>query len=184
MKKIIVIGISTLILLLLLSGCTQQTTQTQPQEQALPQHDPNDDLETSIEKMTDFMEKEGGDKEVSTVPIPEEQDFSGSMQRQGEFINVNYMTTGTVTLEEKDGKTFVVFGENFSTPNGPDLVVYLTKNSAKTTRQDISDGIELGELKSTKGKQTYEITGDASQYNSVSIHCKAFNVPWSYAPLN
>jgi len=87
--------------------------------------------------------------------------------------------------EQIDGKIFVVFNESFSTPNGPDLVVYLTKNSSATSRDDISKGVELGELKSITGKQVYEVSTNLNikEYNSVSIHCKAFNVPWSYAPL-
>jgi hypothetical protein len=46
-------------------------------------------------------------------------------------------------------------------------------------------GIELGELKSIKGKQVYEIPKGTqlSEYNSVTIQCRAFNVPWSYAPF-
>jgi hypothetical protein len=143
-------------------------------------------LETAIKNMTEFMEENGGDAGVATTPLAEDQDFSGTMSRSGDFVNVNYMTSGSATLESKEGENFVVFSEDFSTPNGPDLVVYLGKNTAPTTRGDISAGIELAELKSTNGKQVYTIPQgvDITEYNSVNIHCRAFNVPWSYAPFS
>ena len=143
-------------------------------------------LEDSIREMTEFMEQGGIDEDVSTVPIAEDQEFSATLMKSGMFERVNYMTDGSVTLQEQDGKTFVVFEDDFSTPNGPDLVVYLTKNSEPTERNDVSEGQELGELKSTVGKQVYEIPAgvDVNDFSSVTIHCRAFNVPWSYARLN
>ncbi len=50
--------------------------------------------------------------------------------------------------------------ENFSTTNGPDLKVYLSKAASPT------DFISLGDLKSTNGNQGYDIKGtpDFSQY--------------------
>ncbi len=93
------------------------------------------------------------------------------------------MTSGTATLEQKEGQSFIVFQDDFETPNGPDLVVYLTKNTAPTQRNDIRAGVQLGKLKSITGKQVYAIPPgiDVAEFNSVSIHCRAFNVPWSYA---
>jgi hypothetical protein len=61
--------------------------------------------------------------------------------------------------------------ENFSTTNGPDLKVYLSKESSP------SDYISLGDLKSTKGNQVYQINGapDFLQHRFVLIHCERFN---------
>jgi len=142
-------------------------------------------LEVAIEKMKELMEKEGGNKGVLTAPVQSDREFSGSTEKLGRFTNINYMTSGSATLQKKDNKFFVVFGENFSTPNGPNLVVYLTKNTTPTTREDIKAGIVLGELKSIVGKQVYEVPSgiDVKEFNSVSIHCRAFNVPWSYAVI-
>lgn len=141
-------------------------------------------LEQDIEMMTEFME-------TNELPIPdevtqEELDFEGVTFKTGSFQNINYMTSGAVELAQKDGDQFVMFGDDFSTPNGPDLVVYLTKNTAPSTRDDVANGLTLGPLKSLNGKQVYDIPAgtDTSQFNSVTIHCRAFNVPWSYAPLN
>jgi len=142
-----------------------------------------EDLEISINKMKEFMEN-------TVLPVPdsvglEEKNFSGFELKTGEFEKVNYMTSGLVSLIEKDGDHFLLFNESFVTPNGPDLVVYFTKNSAPTTRTDIANGVVLGDLKSLQGKQVYKIPREINidEFNSVSIHCRAFNVPWSYAPF-
>ncbi len=69
--------------------------------------------------------------------------------------------------------------ENFSTTNGPDLKVYLSKAASP------SGHISLGALKSTNGNQVYEITGtpDFSQYRFVLIHCERFNHLFGSAEL-
>ncbi|MDA1334578.1 MAG: DM13 domain-containing protein [bacterium] len=143
------------------------------------------DLEDSVKEMKEFMEKNPPDADVMTKPVLEDQGFEGTMSRSGTFQNVNYMTSGGATLEKRGDGHFVVFGDDFETPNGPDLQIYLTKNLTTTNRGDIKDGIILGKLKSTKGKQVYKIPSGTNieEFNSVSIHCRAFNVPWSYAPL-
>ena len=144
-----------------------------------------DDLETSIQEMMEFMESNPVDADVATSPIPEDQAFSGILMKQGTFEDINYMTDGSVTFERRGDRLFVVFGEDFETPGGPDLHVYLTTNTEPTERRDIQNGLRLGKLKSTVGKQVYEFPADTpfDVYNSVTIHCKAFNVPWSYAPF-
>ncbi len=69
--------------------------------------------------------------------------------------------------------------ENFSTTNGPDLKVYLSKAASPT------DFISLGDLKSTNGNQVYDIKGtpDFSQYRFVLIHCERFNHLFGSAEL-
>ena len=149
--------------------------------------EPNPNLPTSVAvtKMKEFMKQKGGNPEVAKAPIEADKNFVAAMMKMGIFERLNYMTSGAAVLENKDGKHFVVFGDDFTTPNGPDLVVYLTKNTGPSTRQDVRDGIQLAPLKSVMGKQVYEIPEgvDVNQFNSVTIHCRAFNVPWSYAPL-
>jgi glycine/D-amino acid oxidase-like deaminating enzyme/nitrite reductase/ring-hydroxylating ferredoxin subunit/DMSO/TMAO reductase YedYZ heme-binding membrane subunit len=144
-----------------------------------------EDLAKDIESMKEFMEENGGDPGVMLSPVPEDQGFSGSIVKSGDFQNLNYMTAGGASIVESGGSYFVMFDDSFDTPNGPDLVVYLTKNGGPSSREDIMRGIELGELKSIKGKQVYEIPKGTqlSEYNSVTIQCRAFNVPWSYAPF-
>jgi hypothetical protein len=69
--------------------------------------------------------------------------------------------------------------ENFSTTNGPDLKVYLSKAASP------SSFISLGALKSTNGNQVYSINGspDFSQHRFVLIHCERYNHLYGSAEL-
>ncbi len=140
-------------------------------------------METAVEEMKKLMKEGVVSPFTSTETVKEDSSFKAVTVKSGQFENINYMTSGKASLQKEGEKYSIVFEEDFSTPNGPDLVVYLTKNSEKTTREDIKVGIELGKLKSIKGKQVYELPAETniSEFNSVSIHCKAFNVPWSFA---
>lgn len=183
---------SSLLLAGCLGGAGQSSTDSSaggvsPASTSIPSVDPRAlPLEQATEAMVKEMEKTGGDPDVATAPVAGDASFSGEATRSGKFQKLGYITEGSASLQQTEGNYFVVLGEDFSTPNGPDLVVYLTKNSGATTREDLKQGIALGELKSIVGKQVYEVPAgvDASQYNSISIHCRNFNVPWSYAPLN
>ncbi|MCS4538329.1 MAG: DM13 domain-containing protein [Thaumarchaeota archaeon] len=172
---------------LMIVGASLFTTAYRFRDAVAGDVEPNPNLPTSVAvtKMKEFMKQKGGNPEVAGAPIEADKNFVAAMMKTGMFERLNYMTSGAVMLENKDGKHFVVFGDDFTTPNGPDLVIYLTKNTGPSTRQDVRDGIQLAPLKSTTGKQVYEIPEgvDVSQFNSVTIHCRAFNVPWSYAPL-
>lgn len=75
--------------------------------------------------------------------------------------------------------TYMLQLENFSTTNGPDLKVYLSKAASP------SAFISLGALKSTNGNQVYEIPGkpDFTQYRFVLIHCERYNHLFGSAEL-
>ncbi len=174
MKNFKSLSVLLLFSIILISGCIGQT-----QQQEMP-------LDKSVEQMKEMINNKPEMMNTTNDNlVMQDQNFSAGVLKKGMFENLNYMTSGAVYIEEKDGKKYVVLQNDFSTPDGPDLVLYLTKNAGKTTRDDIRSGIELQKLKSTKGMQVYEIPAgtDISQYNSVTIHCKAFNVPWSYARL-
>lgn len=142
-------------------------------------------LEEAVADMKAYMEEHGGDPDIAETPLEISGAKSGAAVRAGMFENLNYMTSGQATLMEEAGVFFIQFENDFSTPNGPDLQVYLTRNSAPTERAHISTGVLLGKLKSTAGKQVYEIPLGVpiDEFRSVTIHCRAFNVPWSYARL-
>ncbi len=67
--------------------------------------------------------------------------------------------------------------ENFATPNGPDLKVYL--------RADNGDFVSLGDLAGNIGDQNYEIPPevDLTVFNSVDIWCERFSVGFGLAGL-
>jgi Electron transfer DM13 len=70
--------------------------------------------------------------------------------------------------------------QNFSTDNGPDLKVYLSKDISA------NDFIDLGKIKSTNGNQLYDLPAitNLNTYKYVLIWCKQFSVLFGNAPLN
>ncbi|MEM1095379.1 MAG: DM13 domain-containing protein [Bacteroidota bacterium] len=93
----------------------------------------------------------------------------------------SYRLQGTATLEElATGGFQLTFGDDFSTSNGPGLAVYLS-----TVDGVSSTSIDLGTLQSTRGSQTYTISGnvDMTRYRYVIIHCVPFNVSFGSAFL-
>jgi hypothetical protein len=99
----------------------------------------------------------------------------------GTFVGKAHPTDGSASvLGDGSGQRFVRF-ENFATDNGPDLNVYLVNSSTG----DVSDYIDLGDLKGNIGDQNYEIPGgaDLSVYDTVVIWCVRFSVSFGEATL-
>jgi hypothetical protein len=86
--------------------------------------------------------------------------------------------SGSVMVYQANGKLQLKLS-GFSTTNGPDLKVYLSKEIQPV------NFIKLGDLKSTSGNQVYDITGipDFSQYRYALIHCEQYNHLFGSAEL-
>ena len=100
----------------------------------------------------------------------------------GTFVDESrYSTSGrAVVLGNGTEQRFLRF-EDFATDNGPDLNVYLVNSSTG----DVSDYIDLGDLKGNIGEQNYEIPAgvDLAVYDRVVIWCVRFGVGFGSAPL-
>lgn len=121
--------------------------------------------------------KESG---ASTAPLIVSVDTTAKSIATGIFQNGPY---GTVSgkgqvLKNADG-SYAILLDSFSTSNGPDLFVYLSKQPTPI------DFIEAGKLKATNGRQLYELSGkpDLELYKYICIHCRAFNHLFGYAKL-
>ena len=87
--------------------------------------------------------------------------------------------SGTARIIVAEGKGYVRY-ENFKTLNGPDLYVYLAKDT------DAAEFISLGRVRATEGNVNYEIPEgvDVAQYRYVLTWCKAFGVLFNHADLS
>lgn len=96
--------------------------------------------------------------------------------------NQDHVATGGAILKENaDGTLTLEFDSTFASSGGPDIRVYLSTN------QSISgNSFEVGTLKSTGGKQTYNISSSVkiNDYDFVLIHCVPFNITFGWAKLN
>ena len=105
--------------------------------------------------------------------------------RNGSFEknpNQDHVVSGEVIFKENtDGTLTLEFDSTFASSSGPDVRVYLSIN------QSISgNSFEVGTLKSTSGKQSYNIpsTVNIDDYDWVLIHCVPFNITFGWAKLN
>lgn len=117
---------------------------------------------------------------VSSLPFPIRVGQM-SAQRSGSFRGLNgYSAEGSAVLRQEDDAAELVFESNFRTQNGPGLYIYLSPEE-----EGVSGGVNLGELKSTSGAQTYAIPAsvDPADFDYVIIYCQPFGVPFGTATL-
>ena len=94
-----------------------------------------------------------------------------TLLKQGMLVGVGHTASGTASLYDNSGTSVVVL-DPYSSQNGPDLKVYFSKDS------DAKEYIRLGNLKSTMGKQVYEVPAgtDLGLYKYIHIWCEKFTV--------
>jgi hypothetical protein len=102
--------------------------------------------------------------------------------QSGTFSKKKYNIKGSWTLTQVDGKNVIRLSDDFKTKKGPDLKIFLSKKTVGTLKNKPSliAPLNLGVLKSNKGSQDYIIPAniDLSQYESILIHCEAYNILW------
>ncbi|NJK63381.1 MAG: DM13 domain-containing protein [Synechococcaceae cyanobacterium SM2_3_1] len=102
----------------------------------------------------------------------------------GSFTTVDKNTAGGFRIVSEGGKRYLELADDFRTGRGPDLFVLL-HNEAVPSSYNANNYINLGRLEKFSGAQRYEIPADAdlSNFASVVIWCRQFDVTFGYAPL-
>lgn len=111
----------------------------------------------------------------STMSAKQDTTTMDSVVLTGEFKSSGTESvSGTARVEDK-----ILYLENFSTNNGPDLKVYISKDMSA------SDYIRVGDLKADSGDQQYSLDKsiDFTKYPYVLIWCEQFTVLFGYAKL-
>ncbi len=117
---------------------------------------------------------------TSTVPLNEVPDLTMAMAKDsGQFMNGPYGTVMGIAKIYKTADKYELALERFSTSNGPDLKVYLSKET------DPVNFVNLGSLKSTSGNQLYGIPASViiTDYKYALIHCQQYNHLFGFAQL-
>ncbi len=119
------------------------------------------------------------DEATPTTPIDDAfNPATATLIKSGAFVGVGHTVSGTAAIYEGAGKKTVLL-DPYSSQNGPDLKIYLSKDEMA------SSYISLGKLKSTDGKQSYEIPNntDIATYKFVLVWCEQFTVIFGKAEL-
>jgi Electron transfer DM13 len=119
------------------------------------------------------------EENTPTAPINDSfEPAQATLLKQGTFAGIGHAVSGMVKVYDDAGRKVVVL-DPFSSQNGPDLKVYLSKD------QKASQFMNLGPLKSTVGKQSYDVAGmpDLDEYPFVLIWCKQYSVLFGKAEL-
>lgn len=103
------------------------------------------------------------------------------------FQKKSFALRGTVSVEQRGDKTFIVLSDDFRTKNGPDLKIFLSRKSVAdaTGRNATQEAILVSELTSNKGGQAYELPAGVSiaDFKSILVHCEAFSKLWGGVDL-
>ncbi len=126
-----------------------------------------------------FMLIFSGCSKTSTETLDQTVSMEAQPGSIGNFAGIGAEKVSGTAQVFRTNNQYMVKLENFSTSNGPDLKVYLSKAATP------SEFISLGALKSTNGNQVYDVQGspDFKQYKFVLIHCERFNHLFGVAEL-
>lgn len=118
---------------------------------------------------------------TSTTTLNERVDTVSAIAitQPGMFMSTSgHSVKGTARVYQKDNQLFLSL-ENFSSTNGPDLHVYLSKEMLP------QNFIDLGKLKSISGNQVYDVPGmpDLNVYKYALIHCQQYNHLFGYTTI-
>jgi len=93
-------------------------------------------------------------------------------------MGVNHTASGTASLYEQDER-YIILLDPYSSQSGPDLKVYFSKDAGAT------EYIRVGNLKSTMGKQSYEVPGspDIDEFHYIHVWCEKYTVVFARAEI-
>lgn len=97
----------------------------------------------------------------------------------GKFGNGPYGTVNGTAKIYLQNNQYILALENFSSSNGPDLHVYISKEVQPVNY------VDLGKLQSVSGNQQYSLTSniDLAEYKYALIHCQQYNHLFGSAEL-
>ena len=106
-----------------------------------------------------------------------------NLKQGNTWVNKDEITTGDWSINTINEGTVLTFHENFITPDGPDLKLFLSAkeiNDIGVNESIQDDGLYLEELKAVTGKQEYSLPEKEvlSNYKSLVIHCEKYTVVW------
>jgi Electron transfer DM13 len=121
---------------------------------------------------------------VAVTPAPTEEVI---LTLQGSLVGLGdgqHEGSGNVEISGEPGAYTLKF-TNFSSSEGPDLHVILSRNADPINEKIGTDWLDLGLLQATSGDQEYALPADAdlAAYQSVVVYCVTYDFVFSAATL-
>lgn len=108
-------------------------------------------------------------------------------KKSGSWVQKQYEIKGGWTIEQRGDSQVITFNNKFKTKKGPDLKVFLSKQSISdvTGKTAVNDAVLVSALKNNNGEQEYVLPAgvDANDFKSLLIHCESYSVLWGGADL-
>lgn len=104
--------------------------------------------------------------------------------RSGSIRGIDHRASGTAVIYRQPDGRYVVGLEDIDIQPGPDYDLYVVPGE---NREDIKDGIRLGDLRGNRGTQYYEVPDGANLDDgawTVLVWCQTFAVPVAGATPN
>ena len=100
-------------------------------------------------------------------------------ERVADLRPIDYAISGDAILEEfDDGSLRLRLSEDFSTPAGPDVRIFLSNGATATGGVEVAD---LSEVNHFAGARTFGVPAGVTldQFDRVFFYCRAFMQPWA-----
>jgi Electron transfer DM13 len=109
--------------------------------------------------------------------LTEMTDTTATLNNSGQFMNGPYGNVAGYAKIYTTNNGYQVLLDSFTTNNGPDLYIYLSKEVMPV------NFVSLGKLKSTAGSQLYDVPANVNltDYKYVCVHCRQYNHLFGYA---
>ena len=117
---------------------------------------------------------------ATAAPAPASAPATGTFNHQAGPDTVS----GSATLGKTQAGSNVLRITGLDATPGPDLYVYLSRVESPNGLQSTA-GLLVSQLKSSKGDFTFTLDPalDLSQFRSVVVYCRSFNIVFGYANL-
>ncbi|MHA7665525.1 DM13 domain-containing protein [Mycolicibacterium sp. HS_4_1] len=123
------------------------------------------------------MKSAGSSSPAMSSTMTSAMSTANSAARMGHFTGLNGKHVGGTATVAGTNLEFT----DFSSDEGPDLHVYLTKGSAES---DVAAGKEIAAIKFDQAMQSFPLTGiDTMGYTTVVIHCDKAKAVFGAASL-
>lgn len=121
--------------------------------------------------------KSAGPSSPASSAMTSAMSTASSAARMGAFTGLNGKHVGGTATVTGSNLEFT----NFSSDEGPDLHVYLTKGS---TESDVAAGTQIASIKFDQATQSFPLSGiDTMGYTTVVIHCDKAKAVFGAASL-